>query len=115
MNMTMKMKLFLFLLLALGVCSCDSGGGSEKKIARLKEINKKSCMQAWLSARVADSATVSAYCDCFVDKMFAMYSYDEILRWGDLPSDERQKREAMIEQECGDILQKNDTLQQPSP
>jgi hypothetical protein len=111
----MKKILFLFILLAIASGSCSPGGGSERKIARLREINKKSCMQAWLSARVADSATVSAYCDCFVGKMFELYSYEEILRWGDLPSDERQRREAMIEKECGDILQKTDTLQQPAP
>lgn len=92
------------------VISC-SNGPRQDNVARLKEINVKSCMSGLIQNNLADSATAKDYCECKVNKMFEAYSVEEIIRWGELSREERDKREFEITKDCEGLLIKKDSLQ----
>lgn len=108
----MKKALLFIAIIALAACGQRSGstGDNPSDIQKLKDINKKSCINAMMNSKMADSATAVEFCDCYINKMFEMYSYEEIMQWSELSRDERIARENRINADCQYILDTNDTI-----
>ncbi|MCD4736364.1 MAG: hypothetical protein K8R53_09990 [Bacteroidales bacterium] len=98
-----KLFLFIFAIAILG-CNQVSKNSNNKESERLKEINMKSCISALVTSQMADSATASEFCECSINKMFEMYSTEEIMKWNELSREEKIKREEKINQDCNHIL-----------
>lgn len=103
----MKKLIFLLLIsLALGCNQNRQAGdtGDNRKAETLKEANIKGCMKAILNTYPVDSVTAEEFCECSINRMFELYSYEEILKWGELSRTERMERENKINKECNHLL-----------
>ncbi|MBN1339665.1 MAG: hypothetical protein JXA03_10100 [Bacteroidales bacterium] len=110
----MKKILLFVAIITMAACGQRMGAGDNgnaEDFERLKEFNKKSCIKAMINSRMADSVVAAEYCDCTIEKMFELYSYEEIMQWGQLSRDERIARENKINEGCLYILESKDTLQ----
>lgn len=104
----------MLLVVLLVVLSCNQTSNKETKnanedeMARLKEINIKSCIKALLLSNITDTATAKEFCECSMNKMFEKYSYEEILNWNELSHEEQMRREEIINKDCEQILDNAD-------
>lgn len=102
-------KLFLIIitisLLGCNQISRNNSTTNSKETDRLMEINKKGCLKALLANQIADSAIAAEFCECSINKMFELYSTEEIMRWNELSREEKIKRENIINQDCNHILE----------